>query len=126
MERFQAVVLCGPPGAGKSSEIWRRGGELAEKDPNALILQVDGLALQGSTNFRQELLETTTWKEARKEKRQRILIVDGFDQLRIPGGLPFQKLALALKDEDPAQLRLVLGCRAGDWDATLGEPLLSH
>lgn len=124
IDQFRALVLCGPPGAGKTSEIWRARELLAEKYREAFILHVDSGSLNGSTSFRNDLLGVPEWQKARSAGRERILIVDGFDQLRWPGGLPFQSLALALQGEETHQIRLIIGCRAADWDPVAGEVLL--
>ena len=65
------------------------------------------------------------WKRAEKEKRELIVIIDGFDQIRLETGLPVSVLARALRGVDLGRVSLVIACRASDWIPRAGEELLN-
>lgn len=117
-------ALCGAPGSGKSGAIRQWLDGLSLREPETVWLAVTPSALEGEGRFDQ-LIRHPVFTEAQQLGKRVVLIIDGFDQFRIGGGPPFGSLALCLSNlSDRSNLRLIIGCRARDWDQNSANALL--
>ena len=121
--RRGALILCGAPGSGKSAEAWRLESLFRVQQPEAVLLTLTAAHIDGGRALR--LKKYPEWKEAERDGCELIVIIDGFDQIRLETGLPISVLARELRGADLSRVRLVITCRASDWIPSAGEELLN-
>ncbi len=120
-----AWVLCGAPGTGKTGAIHRWLELVKKAEPDTAIIAWTTGMFGAAANF-ECLSRQPTFIEALTSQRNLILVIDGFDQFRTEGGLPFESLTAFLTSiPDRSRLRLVIGCRSRDWNSTHGQALIT-
>lgn len=124
-DQYRALVLCGPPGTGKSVEIYDYCQRLKE-DKEVCLFAYGADAIDGSEAWRKITIEHPEWKKAQLESRKIVLVIDGFDQIRLQPANAFKVLSLMLRDCDLTNVRLIVGCRTSDWNEIVAESLLSR
>ncbi len=116
-----AVILCGEPGLGKSTEV-EQLVQLLDSESDVIFTRAR--AHDSFTDFRDFLNSSPKWISWRDSSADSLtLLVDGIDEgmIRIP--LFVLNLAEFLKNVPTERLRLILSCRSAEWPAHEGESL---
>lgn len=124
-DQYRALVLCGPPGTGKSVEIYDYCQRL-EEDKEVCLFAHGADAIDSSEAWRKITTEHPEWKKAQLEGRKIVLVIDGFDQIHLQRANAFKVLSVMLRDCDLTNVRLIVGCRTSDWNEFVSESLLSQ
>jgi len=120
-----AWVLCGSPGTGKSGAIRRWLDDLLATEPETALIAWTSKMFSYTDKF-ERLAENHVFKQAQAAGRNLVVVIDGFDQFRTTGGLPWEGLAACLSSiPDRSRIRLVIGCRVRDWNQNEGQALLN-
>jgi len=121
-----AIVLCGEPGMGKSTELTsvRAGLEAEAVADGGTCFWLIFRDIADLTDFRRLTVENATWQVWRNGSFRLTLVVDGVDEglLRVPNFL--NDLVALLRDEPLDRFRLILACRTAEWPIDTGRRLL--
>ena len=117
-----ALILCGPPGSGKSTEIegLRRG---LEQKKGCAVLFYRAAALGNGNNLPQLTVQHKIWKEARLKDESLTLIVDGIDEALAREDTIIAQLLEVMNSDPLARLKVILTCRTADWQSSDDEYL---
>jgi hypothetical protein len=117
-----ALVLCGEPGIGKSTELASIRASVEEHEGCCWIIFRE---IADSAQFKWQTVEAAAWQAWRAGTERLTLVVDGVDEglLRIPNFL--NDLTALLRNEPLDRLRLILACRTAEWPVETGRALLA-
>lgn len=122
-----AIVLCGEPGIGKSTELKVLRETLeAELDSVGESAQwISFRDIRDGADFQRRTVDSTKWQTWREGLKRMTLVVDGVDEglLRVPNFV--SDLASLLEDQPLERLRLILACRTAEWPVKIAERLLA-
>ena len=116
------LVLCGPPGSGKTTELKRTREGLGLNEGIEVIFR-QAVAF-GTGNLLPELsVRSNQWVHALKSGKDILFLVDGIDEALQREQTLLSSLIELLKAEPLDRVRLVLTCRSAQWQSETGKEL---
>ncbi|MFK5924479.1 MAG: NACHT domain-containing protein [Verrucomicrobiota bacterium] len=122
--RSQVLVLCGPPGSGKTSELERLRQKIETNiTPNQTLLFYHASQFGTGSNLADLTTRLPLWKKSQESGKEIILIIDALDEALLREKTLLNSLIGLLKYQQLETLRLVLSCRSAAWEPETGNTL---
>lgn len=122
--KSRVLVLCGPPGSGKTSELERFHQKLEKnKSTGQTLLFYHASELGTGSNLAELTTSLVKWKESQDNGREIILIIDALDEALEREKTLLNQLIGLLKHQRLEKIRLVISCRSIVWEPEMGNTL---
>ncbi len=124
LARNPILVLCGPPGSGKSTELRL----VEEVGLNAIeefeVISRNAAAFGASSPLLHLSVRSPQWENARRNGKGILFLIDGLDEALQREQTLLSSLIELLKTESSLEkVRLVLACRSAQWLSETGQAL---
>lgn len=116
------LILCGPPGSGKSTELEAVSKEHENSEGVEIIFR--RAAAFGSGHLLPDLsVRSKEWQRALEKGKKILFLIDGIDEALQREQTLLSSLIELLKTEPLDRVRLVLSCRSAQWQSDTGRDL---
>lgn len=122
LENHPVLILCGPPGSGKSTELEEVSKGLAHSKAVEVIFRA--ATAFGTGHLLPDLsVRSKEWQRALAAGKRILFFVDGIDEALQREQTLLSSLIELLKAEPLDQVTLIISCRSALWQSDTGEGL---
>lgn len=121
----KCLILCGDPGAGKSTALQQAKSLFADSlGADSKLIWLEFRDVPSDSAFARRTFESAAWKEWQRSSGKLALVVDGVDEglVKIPGFVSY--LAAELASAPIRRLQIVIVCRSAEWPVSEGQQLI--
>ena len=115
------LVLSGQPGIGKTQEVERLKARWSKLVPGEKLISLEARILGNDfTSIRSATVADPAWKAGLRRGGRIRLLIDGVDEATTRRVDLVTALIQALQNQPMARIRVILVCRAAEWEAAQG------